>query len=160
MNLSNKKRKKAATAGALLLAVMLTMSACGANANNPSNSGSPNNSETGSPVDQLPDNNGVQEPGAPTNDDDNNSSTDNNNGNPAESAPISAEGTYTGLIDSNSLEITTDSGAGAYRIPEELRDAVDELPADAKVKFEYTEKAVEGDTSVKQLWLTKIEAVQ
>ncbi|MFF2889018.1 hypothetical protein [Paenibacillus sp. NPDC057967] len=160
MNLTNKKRKKAATAGALLLAVMLTMSACGANANNPSSSGSPNNSESGSPVDQLPDNNGVQEPGAPSNDDDDNSSTDNNNGTPAESAPISAEGTYTGLIDSNSLEITTDSGAGAYRIPEELRDVVDELPADAKVKFEYTEKAVEGDTSVKQLWLTKLEAVQ
>ncbi|RJE91264.1 hypothetical protein D3P07_04195 [Paenibacillus sp. 1011MAR3C5] len=160
MNLTNKKRKKAATAGALLLAVMLTMSACGANANNPSSSGNPNNSESGSPVDQLPDNNGVQEPGAPSNDDDNdnNSSTDNNG--IGESAPISAEGTYTGLIDSNSLEITTDSGAGAYRIPEELRSVVDELPADAKVKFEYTEKAIEGDTDVKQLWLTKIEAVQ
>ncbi|REK75676.1 hypothetical protein [Paenibacillus paeoniae] len=158
MNLTNKKRKKAATAGALLLAVMLTMSACGANANNPNNSANPNNNETGSPVDQLPDNNGVQEPGAPSDNDDN--STDNNGNGNGEASPIRAEGTYTGLIDSNSLEITTDSGAGAYRIPEELRSIVDELPSDVKVKFEYTEKAVEGETDLKQLWLTKIEAVQ
>lgn len=159
MNLTNKKRRKAATAGALLLAVMLTMSACGANANNSNNGGTPNNSETGAPVDQLPDENGVQEPGAPTNDDDN-TTTDNNSNSSEEAAPISAEGTYVGLIDNNSLEITTDGVAAAYRIPEELHTTIQDLPADAKVKFEYTEKAVEGETDLKQLWLTKIEVVQ
>lgn len=153
MNLSNKKHKKTAAAGAILLAIMLTVSACGVNSGNQERNEAQNQDEAPAPTDKLPEDNGVIEPGSPDD-----SEEDNNNGgeSPAEEAK-SAEGVYTGQIDANSVEITTESGAAAYRIPEELTTVIENLPSDAKVKFKYTEKAVDG---VKQLWLTMIEAVQ
>ncbi|MFD0588581.1 hypothetical protein ACFQZE_11250 [Paenibacillus sp. GCM10027627] len=156
MKLTNKKRSKTLAAGALLIAVMLTTSACGANATEKSGNGGPSESPapTVQPTDNLPDDNGIVEPGTPT--------SDNTSGGQAtpDSSPISAEGVYSGQIDSSSIEITVDGVASAYRIPEELGSVIESLPSDAKVKFEYIEKTVDSETDVKQLLLTKIEAVQ
>ncbi|CAM4313085.1 hypothetical protein L1N85_20410 [Paenibacillus alkaliterrae] len=160
MNSSKRRRsKKAAAAGAVLLAVMLTASACGGN--DTTNTG---NEQQGSvnngPVVDLPDESGVIEPDVsspePTAD------TDNNNG--AENPPVDPvkmdEGNYTGLIDSHSIEIVTASGALALQITEELAATVENIPPNAKVKFEYTEKAIEGEADFKQNWLVKIEEIK
>ncbi|MBH5317465.1 hypothetical protein I6N90_06505 [Paenibacillus sp. GSMTC-2017] len=159
MNLSRKKRTKAATAGAVLLAIMLTMSACGSTTKETGANNGQSNIPTVAPTDNLPNENGIMEPGTPSTDgQDDNKAT--NGGDASESAKISAEGIYSGQIDSTSIEITTGDGAGAYRITEELTAVIEALPFDSKVKFEYIEKSVEDDTSIKQLWLTKIEEVK
>lgn len=159
MNKLIKKRKNAAAVGAVLLAIMLTAAACGASENAPDNKGETNDKATASPVDRLPENNGVLEPDAPKQDEDH---THRNNGGEEliTSKPISAEGVFTGQIDSISVEITTENGAAAYHVPEQLAPIIEALPTDANVKFEYEEKTIAGATDNKQLWLTKIKAVQ
>ncbi|GBG06727.1 hypothetical protein PAT3040_01261 [Paenibacillus agaridevorans] len=161
--MKNKRRTKTAGAAAILMAVMLTASACGANN---SNAGQNVN---GSPEpginDQLPEESGIQDPGSIGDDEETKQ--------PEESAPttgggtdpdapadiiISNEGIYTGQNDSNSIEIRTDEGAETYQITEELASAIEALPTDAPVAFEYTEKVIDSEQGIKQLWLTKIEA--
>jgi hypothetical protein len=159
----NYKKTKAASAAALLLAIMLTASACGANGNNAGQNG--NGSTEAGVNEQLPENGGIQDPGSLGSDDEEGTEpeesattgggTDSNE--PADVA-ISSTGIYTGQIDSNSIEIKTDKGAAAYRITEELAPVIEALPTDAAVAFEYTEKVIDSEQGVKQLWLTKIEA--
>lgn len=171
-NLSGKKRKKFATAGALMLAAMLALSACGANSGTPTPSAGPDN-DTGDEVgDLLPDSSGLIETGSAGSGDnegeegtaDNGSSADapSDNGVPADNdAILGGTGVYTGQIDSNSIEITTDGeGAAAYRITEELAPVIESLPSDARVKFEYTIEEVEGDDTVKQNWLKSIVEIE
>lgn len=156
-----KRKKQTAAAGALLLAIMLTLSACGGdNTNEPSANAEQNNTGAGA-GDNLPEESGIIDPGAAVSDDEStkDSSESDNKELPAKNAIISAEGVYTGQIDSHSIEISTDAGVSVYQIPEELTSIIENLPADAKVKFEYTEQT-EGDSEYKQLWLTKIEAIQ
>lgn len=155
----NYKRTTTAGAAVLVLAVMLTVSACGANGNDTEQNG--NDSALAGVNDQLPEESGIQDPGAISSDDDTEqveetATTEEGGdaGQPAD-AVISSEGVYTGQIDANSIEIKTDSGAEAYRITEELAPVIEALPSDAEVVFEYTEKDIDG---AKQLWLTKIEA--
>jgi hypothetical protein len=71
---------------------------------------------------------------------------------------ISGTGIYTGQNDAHSIEIKTDKGADTYHITEELSPIIEALPTDASVAFEYTEKVIDSEQGVKQLWLTKIEA--
>lgn len=155
----NYKRTTTAGAAALVLAVMLTVSACGANGNDTEQNG--NDSALAGVNDQLPEESGIQDPGAISSEDDAEQAEETattevggDDGHPAD-AVISSEGVYTGQIDANSIEIKTDSGAEAYRITEELAPVIEALPSDAEVVFEYTEKVIDG---AKQLWLTKIEA--
>jgi uncharacterized low-complexity protein len=158
--ITSKRRriKKAATAGAVLLAVMLAASACsGANTKNTSNE--PNGAVTEGPVvDKLPEGSGVIEPdvSAP---EPSAAGTNNSSGteDPDADEVKRGEGTFTGLIDSHSIEIETEAGAMAFQITEELASAIDNLPSDAEVAFEYTEKAIEGETGLKQYWIVKIE---
>ncbi|GKU76001.1 hypothetical protein [Paenibacillus sp. L3-i20] len=157
MNLSNKRRTKAATASAVVLAIMLTMSACGSNAKDPSADNTQGNIPTVAPTDNLPEETGIAEPETPI---DNGTNSENNGEEVPTSNPISAEGIYTGQIDSNSIEITTSAGADSYRITEELTAVIEALPSDSKVKFEYTSKVDESDSSIKLLYLTKIEEIK
>lgn len=165
--MKNYKKTKAASAAALLLAIMLTASACGTNANSNNNNSNTDPNAAGSPEagvnEQLPENGGIQDPGS--------LGSDNESKEPQESAAtgggtdssgpadiiMSNTGTYTGQIDSNSIEIRTDEGAEPYRIPQELAPLIEELPEEAIVEFEYTEKVIDSEQGVKQLWLTKIE---
>jgi hypothetical protein len=163
MNSSKRRRnKKAATAGALLLAVMLATSACGGNANTENNTG---NEQQGSATDgpivsQLPEDNGVIEPDVsspePTD------ATTNNDGTIEDPAAPNKmnEGTYSGLSDSHSIEIETATGAIALQVTDEQKSTLEALPDDAKVKFEYSEKAIEGEATLKQNWLVKIEEIK
>ena len=136
--------------GAVLLAIMLTASACGSNnVNTPNNA----NQETVAPSDgtSAPDatatpdssnNNGVTEPGTAQPD----ATTDNGSGsgNSGSSAVKTGTGTYTGQIDSHSIEIETDNGPMVFQVTDEFTDTLNNLESDADVKFEYTEKILES----------------
>ncbi|MFD0961203.1 hypothetical protein [Paenibacillus chungangensis] len=173
MNNTNTMKKKATTAAVLLLALALSMSACSNASQDPNNSGNSqgNNESVGS--NNLPDNDGVMDPDTPSEggsgndtasetgdsggDDEDKGSTGDDG---STEAILHGEGTYTGAIDSNSVEIRTDEGANAYRLTSELTSIIEELPAEAKVKFEYTEKVIDSENNVKQLWLQSIEEIK
>lgn len=163
MNTSKRRRStKAAAAGTILLAVMLAASACGNDGSVNLNNDQQQGAVSPSPEVDLPDSSGVIEPDVsspePTEDAANDSGTDNSStDNTDEQEVKSGEGTYTGLIDAHSIEIVTANGAMAFQISEDQIPLLDSIPADAKVKFNYTEKAIEGEPDVKQNWLVKIE---
>ncbi|MDQ6420331.1 hypothetical protein RB620_12880 [Paenibacillus sp. LHD-117] len=159
-NKMNKKRTKAATAGALMLAIMLTVSACGAGQDKPAQNG--NGTTEAGVNDQLPEENGVQEPGSiGSGETPRSEETATTEGEAVTEEPadliISNEGIYTGQIDPNSIEIKSDQGADSYQITEELAPVIEALPTDAAVTFEYTEKVIDSEQGIKQRWLTKIE---
>ncbi|WP_141505143.1 hypothetical protein [Paenibacillus luteus] len=164
MNTSKRRRsKKAATAGAVLLAVMLAASACG-NSSNASNVNSGNEQqgtvEESPVVSELPEESGVLEPDVST-PEPSVAPTDNSGSIEDPAAPVKVnEGTYSGQVDSHSIEVETAAGVIVLQVTDEQAGTIDALPDDAKVKFEYTEKAVEGDPSVKQNWLDKIEEIK
>lgn len=163
MNTSRKrKNKKAVTAGAVLLAVMLAASACGNDSNtNKVNSENEQQGTVGEGplVSQLPVESGVLEPDvsspSPEPTADNSGATKE----PAAAVKVN-EGTFNGLIDSHSIEVETNAGVIVLQVTDEQSSTLDSLPDDAKVKFEYTEKAIEGDASIKQNWLIKIEEMK
>ena len=168
MNSSKRRKNKTskAAAGAVLLAVMLATAACsGTNANpNTTDGNNQQGSVEESPVvSDLPEESGVLEPDVSspeptaeaTDSPDNSPATEE----PAETVKVN-EGIYSGLSDSHSIEIETASGVIPLQITDELKTVLEALPDDAKVKFEYIEKEIEGDPSVKQNWLVKIEQVE
>lgn len=69
-----------------------------------------------------------------------------------------AVGTFVGLIDNHSVEIKLNGEPTAFQMDETLSAAAQEIAEGTAVEFEYVEKAVEGDPSVKQLVLTKLSA--
>lgn len=165
MNSSKRRRSKnAAAAGAVLLAVMLAASACGGTNTNNANTGNKQQGTVneGPVISELPEESGVLEPDVsapePTAD-----AAGNSGGveEPAPAEPVKvSEGTYSGLIDSHSIEIVTASGAIALQVSEEDMSALEALPDAAKVKFEYMEKAIESEANLKQNWLVKIEEIK
>lgn len=173
-NAKAKKRKNAGIATAMVLAVALTLSACGTDGkSDPSQVENANGNNSGE-GDQLPTNEGIMEPGSPGGDSSSDEGTAPGEGtgegeSGGQNDPSSPDdpdatvavnsGTFSGIIDSNSIEITTDAGADAYRITEELSSIVNELPTDAKVRFQYTVTQVEGDPSAHQNWLQSIELI-
>lgn len=166
-----KKSAKAAAAGALLLAVMLAASACGGgNADKADNASQ--DAVNGAPqqVEDLPDQSGMIEPGVAGSDNNgsnngNSGTADNDGGSDSDGEAAAPEtksgmGTFTGIVDTTSIEITTEGEAAVFQFADDLKPAIEALPEDAEVKFEYTEKAVEGDSSAKQLVLLSIEIVK
>ena len=165
----NKKRSQAAAAGALVLAIMLTVSACGDTKQIPGNA-----SNTQPPqIDQMPEGSGIIDSGT-ANKDDNpsvNNGQANNNTNDNETNKNSSKqdqeqvvhtvrGEYVGLQDSNQVEIITANGAEAFRLTDQVRPTIDTLEPDAKVEISYTEEIIEKDTGLKQLWLQSIKIVE
>lgn len=161
MNTSKRRRnKQAAAAGAVLLAVMLAASACsGTNTTNNGN-GQQGTVTEGPVVDQLPEESGVIEPDVSVPEATADTNDSGGEEEPAADEVKRGEGTFNGLMDSHSIEIETATGAMALQITEELARKIDNLPSDAKVTFEYTEKAVKGETGLKQNWLVKIEQIK
>ncbi|MEV5026250.1 hypothetical protein [Paenibacillus sp. LPE1-1-1.1] len=168
MNSSKRRKNKtsATAAGAVLLAVMLATAACSGTNANPNTTGGNNQQgsvEESPVVSDLPEESGVLEPDVSspeptteaTDSPDNSTATEE----PAETVKVN-EGIYSGLSDSHSIEIETASEVIPLQITDELKTVLEALPDDAKVKFEYIEKAIEGDPSVKQNWLVKIEQVE
>lgn len=161
----SKKKSTQMVTGAVLLAIMLTASACGSNnVNTPNNA----NQETVAPSDEtsVPDatatpdssnNNGVTEPGTAQPD----ATPDTGSDNSGNSAVKTGTGTYTGQIDSHSIEIETDNGPQVFQITDEFTDTLNNLESDADVKFEYTEKILESaGEKVTQFWLTQIDQIR
>jgi len=66
-------------------------------------------------------------------------------------------GSYNGQMDPHTIEIQTADGPNAFQLEEGLEEALDDLELDESVIFEYYEKTVEGDDTVKQLVITKLE---
>jgi hypothetical protein len=167
MNFSKaKKRREAGIATAVLLAAALTLSACGVTKIDPisvENAGG-----TNSEGDQLPAEGGIMEPGSPGDSGQSNDAGAENGENASgsdeqgtqetpEGTVTIATGTFNGIIDNNSIEITTDNGTDAYRFTEELSAVVNELPEDAKVFIQYTVTPVQDDPAAHQNWLQSIE---
>lgn len=154
-----KKRTKAAAAGAVLLAVMLAATACGGGNDAKTGSQSPDATTPPQQVEDLPDGSGMVDPDVEGSDNSNSNETNNSGGNISEGDTDAPEtktdtGTFTGIVDTHSIEIVTASGAAVFQITEDQKAAIEALPEEAKVKFEYTEKEI--DSSNKQLWLSSI----
>lgn len=160
-----KNNKRIATASALLLAVVLASTACGAKDSDP-------NQPVASPpsqVDKLPEGSGIVEPGVAGSDtnsdnsDSNNQKEPSNNGdnnNKGESAGaevVKGEGEFAGIADSHSIEIKTDSGYLVFQYKEELSEAINKLESDAKVSFSYTVQKLDDGSGLEQNWLVSIE---
>ena len=88
----------------------------------------------------------------------NNQNNQNDPGNQPDEVPtIEGVGIYKGQIDSNSIEIETEDGPEAFRLGEGMDELVNELEDEARVAYTYEEHPIEGDDSLKQLVLTKLE---
>ncbi|WP_036719649.1 hypothetical protein [Paenibacillus harenae] len=160
MNSSKRRRStKAAATGAILLAVMLAASACSGTGNT-TNQDNQQDTVNEGPVVDLPEQSGVIEPDVSSPESTNGASNNSETKAPTNNLVLSGEGTFNGLMDTHSIEIETADGAIALQLTEELSQKMNSIPDDAHVKFEYTEKAVDGDTELKQNWLVSIEEVK
>ncbi|MFF2091173.1 hypothetical protein [Paenibacillus sp. NPDC058174] len=172
MNTTKRKNKKGVVAtSAVLLAIMLTASACASgntdkpNQNNQSNQ----NQVTEQPSDATPtpdsesnettengssngnNNNGVNETGTGSPD---TPATDKGSNSPDNSAAIAKEGVYGGQVDTTSIEVTVDGNPLVLQITDAFTDTLNKLKPDDKIKIEYTEKNIDGMTL---LYLSKLE---
>ncbi|MFX3635119.1 MAG: hypothetical protein ACE3L7_19275 [Candidatus Pristimantibacillus sp.] len=160
----SKKKSSIIATSAVLLSIMLTASACGAN-----NVQTPNQSNQDSAVEQPGTATATPDPGTVDGDNSNNNGGNNDVSEPDKGSPDTstgaeekviespvkkAEGVYGGQIDNHSIEVVSDNGPMVLQITDEFSDAVSKLSPDAKIKFEYTEKNI-GDQT--QFWLKKLE---
>ncbi|BCG58426.1 hypothetical protein [Paenibacillus sp. URB8-2] len=75
-----------------------------------------------------------------------------------ETQVIKGTGIYNGQIDNHSIEIQTEEGPLAFELGAGMENMPEMLNEEDKVAFEYVEKEVAGDTSIKQRVLTKLSA--
>lgn len=74
----------------------------------------------------------------------------------AESQVIKGTGVYVGQIDNHSIEIETKEGPTAFELGAGTESILETLNMDDPVVFEYIEKAIEGDASIKQRVISKL----
>lgn len=79
---------------------------------------------------------------------------------PEESAVIEAEGILTGWADPHTVEIRVKEEPMSFQVGENLQKSLDDIDDEDSVQFKYVEKAIEGDTTTKQLVLTEIAKVE
>ena len=183
-NIKKRSRTVKTVAASLLLAALMTTAACGAT-EKPLDNGSVESSGTGTPdtgsgtsdnttettdptgtsSDSEGSGTGATDTGTATPEpdaaNDEQTGTTNDPASSTDQADLSvkqATGTFNGLADSHSAEITTADGTVVYQIEESIADQVSNLEEGAKIQFEYSEKAIDGDQKLTQLWLTKVEA--
>ncbi|AZK46600.1 hypothetical protein [Paenibacillus lentus] len=65
-------------------------------------------------------------------------------------------GKIVGLMDSHSVEIEVDGDPTAFQMDASIAAIAEELAPNEPVEFEYVEKAIEGEDTLKQLFLTKL----
>ncbi len=130
-NMSLKKNKWKKTTGWLgMILLVISLTACTGNGSEPEKNGNQ----------QAPGNNGQTDPS--------DVATEAKQG----------TGTFVGLIDNHSAEIEVEGTPTAFQLDETLSAAAQNLEQGTPVSFEYVERAVEGDATLKQLVLTKLEA--
>ncbi|WP_308642163.1 hypothetical protein [Paenibacillus nuruki] len=88
--------------------------------------------------------------------DDNNESTDTTT-HSTEAETKSATGTFTGLADEHSAEIMVDGQPMVFQLSDEAQTVAGSLKEEAKVSFQYTEKAIPGDDTIKSMTITKLQ---
>ncbi|GMK39345.1 hypothetical protein PCCS19_23990 [Paenibacillus sp. CCS19] len=159
MNVLNRERKSRTVrtvAASILLAALMTTAACSDKSKSLDSGSTIESSANGS------DSTGVVETGTATEEDSNSESGDQSTqtgGSVDDAASASnnevkqATGTYNGLADSHSAEITTEEGVFVYQLTEQSEAQASAIQSNAKVKIEFTES--DGTRQ-----LTKIEAVQ
>ncbi|GFN32090.1 hypothetical protein [Paenibacillus xylaniclasticus] len=169
--ISQRSRTLRLTAASLLLAALMTTAACG---NDSKSSGEESTVETVNTggIEETANGNGETgaidtgtaspESDAPASTETGSSNTSDSNtpaadtsASSADPAPQQAEGSFNGLADSHSAEITTTEGTFVYQLSEDVEEQVAALEGNAKVRFEYIEKQIDGGGT--QRWLTKIE---
>jgi len=79
---------------------------------------------------------------------------------PEESAVIEAEGILTGWADPHTVEIRVKEKPMSFQVGEDLQKSLDDIDDEDSVQFKYVEKAIQGDTTIKQLVLTEIAKVE
>ncbi|WP_408892459.1 hypothetical protein [Paenibacillus taichungensis] len=79
---------------------------------------------------------------------------------PEESTVIEAEGILTGWADPHTVEIRVKAEPMSFQVGEDLQKSLDDIDDEDSVQFKYVEKAIEGDTTTKQLVLTEIAKVE
>ncbi|WP_053781386.1 hypothetical protein [Paenibacillus xylanivorans] len=79
---------------------------------------------------------------------------------PEESAVIEAEGILTGWADPHTVEIRVNEEPMSFQVGEDVQKSLDDIDDEDSVQFKYVEKAIEGDTTVKQLVLTEIAKIK
>jgi predicted small lipoprotein YifL len=79
---------------------------------------------------------------------------------PEESAVIEAKGILTGWADPHTVEIRVKEEPMSFQVGEDLQKSLDDIDDEDSVQFKYVEKAIEGDTTIKQLVLTEIAKVE
>lgn len=131
-----KKFKLTAILLALLLA-LFTLSAC-----TPNNDDQPNDAEIQDPISEPED---TEEP-------DEQESIDENDEDSPET--IEKTGTYVGLMDSNSCEITIDGNPTPFRLSDDVKSVIDGINPNEEVKLSYYEN------EYGQLVLTEIEKAE
>ncbi|WP_025689965.1 hypothetical protein [Paenibacillus zanthoxyli] len=75
-----------------------------------------------------------------------------------ETQAIKGTGVYNGQIDNHSIEIQTEEGPVTFELGAGMESIPETLNEEDQVVFEYVEKAVNGDASLKQRVLTKLAA--
>lgn len=149
--------KKPTTLFSMLLAVILTLALTACGGEKPAAPGSdsedPIQTPVTDPADQADpnDNAGATDPDGQT---DSDGQTD-----PAgtDNETKQGSGSYTGQIDNHSVEIIVNGEPTSFQLSEGMDAVLEQLNKDDAVTFEYYEKAIEGDDTVKQRILTKLE---
>ena len=77
-----------------------------------------------------------------------------------EAEVIKGTGVYVGQIDNHSIEIETEEGPTAFELGVGIESVLESLNMNDPVDFEYVEKAVEGDASVKQRVISKLSLAE
>lgn len=160
------RHKKILTFAAVAV-LTLALTACGGNAGNAENNGNAGNTGNSGNVENSGNagnagNSGNNvDPSSPT---DENGTNVGNAGNSSAEQPDSEQtsdtkqgkGTWVGLEDSHSAEIMMNGVPESFQLSESVQGTADGLNSDDAVEFEYVEKAIEGEASLKQKTITKL----
>lgn len=121
----------------MLLISIVVLSACSKG----TTTDTPTTNDTNAPSTNGSSSNGTSEPDVPREE-------------PVETK--SSTGTFVGLADNHTVEITIEGNAEAFQFGEQLQMDMDKLKENDPVQIEYTEESVEGDDPVSVRTLTSI----
>jgi hypothetical protein len=164
MKMKSYSKKKSRSMHLLIVALIaltaLTAGCSSGSNNNPGSEDGGVTSDGGGNGGQPSGNSGLTEPGTAKPDPAQPGNNGSENEPPKETAVSKAEGTYMGQADPHSVEIKTAEGTSVFQFDDSLAEKVGKIKDNSPVAIEYYSKNynIEGK-NVKQLWLTKIEAL-
>ncbi len=162
------RHKKTRTFAAVaILTLALTLTACGGNAGNAVNNGNTGNSGNVGNTENNGNIGNAENSGNETNTTPPTGQNETNAGNAGDSSTTQPDsgntseakqgkGTWVGLEDSHSAEIMMNGVPESFQLSENVQGTADGLNPDDPVEFEYEEKAIEGEASLKQKTIIKL----